>query len=130
MSSLRQSRVHGRRALLFAIGLVIVVALIVVFAGTLTRSTTIEAQAERAEAEIAVLQARVAAGQAEIAFFKSGDFIRQQARAIGWGQRQEKAFKLPDGAPSPEPIEPIGPQGQGRPAKAPFDAWIDLLFGA
>jgi len=129
MTSLRQTSVHGRRALRLVVGLVIVIGLIVVFAGTLTRSTDIETRAERARAEIAALEDRAAAGRAEVAFFGSDHFIRQQARALGFGEKGEVPFALSEGAPSPEPIEPIGPREVGGPAKAPLEAWVELLFG-
>jgi len=130
MSSLRQVSVHGHRALGLFVGLVVTLGLIGVFTGTLTRSTDIEARAERARAEIAALEARAAAGRAEVAFFSSDAFIRQQARAFGFGRKGETAFALPESAPDPEPIEPIGPQQDGASAKAPLDAWMELLFGA
>jgi hypothetical protein len=37
---------------------------------------------------------------------------------------------LPENAPSPEPILPLGGSAEeGRP-RAPIDAWLELLFGA
>lgn len=129
MSSLRRTGAHSRRALVIVVGLVVAIGLIAVFAGTLTRSTDIEARAERARAEIAVLEARVLAGEDEVSFLGTDDFIRQQARALGLGQRGEVPFKLPDNAPPPAVVEPIGPRQDQGSSKAPLDAWMELLFG-
>ncbi len=130
MSSLRQTSLQGRRALGLFVGLALVVLLLAVFTGALTRSTDIESRAEQARAEIRLLQDRVAAGDAEVAFIQSDDFVQQQARAVGFGEKGEKVFALPPNAPVPDPIVPIGPVDAEGPAKAPFDAWMELLFGA
>ena len=130
MSSLRQTWFHGRRALGTILGLVVVIGLLAVFTGTLTRSTDSETRAEQARGEIAVLEARVAAGEQELTFIESDAFVEQQARAFGFGEKGETRFALPPDAPEPPAIVPIGPVDAGGPAKAPFDAWMDLLFGA
>jgi cell division protein FtsB len=123
-------RSGGRRAAAVVFALFVAGGLLLVFAGTITRSNDIEAEAARARAEVAALEARVAAGEAEIEFFASDAFVQQQARALGFGERGERRFALPADAPSPVPIVPIGSVDQDSASKAPFEAWMELLFGA
>ncbi len=78
MTAPRSGPFQGRRAAGLVFGLFVVGGLLLVFAGTLTRSTDIEAQAEKARAEVAALEARVAQGNAEIAFFESDAFVQQE----------------------------------------------------
>jgi len=132
MSALRQAPILGRRALLVVLTLAVIVGLIVIFSGSLTRSTDIGAQADQARAEVAARELELAAGEAELEFFESKDFIRWQARVHGFGEKAEgeTRFTLPEDAPAPAPITPIGPQDGGAQAIAPFDAWMEMLFGA
>ena len=132
MSALRQAPLLGRRVLSVVLALAVVVGLIVIFSGSLTRSTDIEARADQARAEVAARELELAAGEAELEFFGNKDFIRWQARVHGFGEKAEgeTRFTLPVDAPSPVPITPIGPQDTGAQATAPFDAWMELLFGA
>jgi cell division protein FtsB len=121
---------QGRRAAAVVLGLFVAAGLIVIFAGTLARSTDIEAQAARARAEIEVLEARVAAGEAELELYRSEAFREWQARVYGFGRKdEEKLFMLPDDAPSPAPIVALGSRADRMTAVAPFDAWMELLFG-
>ena len=129
MSALRRAPTVGRRALLLVITIAVVVGVVVVLSGSLTRSTDVEAQAERARAEIAEIEQLYEAGQRELRFVATEEFIRWQARVYGFGEPGERPFSLDD-APSPKPIVPIGPQDDGAEARAPFDAWMELLFGA
>ena len=131
MSAIRQAPLIGRRALAFVVGLALVVGLVIVFSGSLTRSTDIEARAERARAEVASRELELAAGEAELEFFQTDEFIRWQARSLGFGQKSqgETRFALPEDAPGPEPVTPIGPLDEDA-ALAPFEAWMEMLFGA
>jgi hypothetical protein len=130
MSSLRQVPRSGRRAVTVLAGLGLVVALVVVFSGSLSRSTDVGAQAEQARAEVSARELELAEGEAEQEFFETDEFIRWQARTLGFGQKSqgETLFTLPEDAPEPEPIKPIGPPGEEEPMP-PFDAWMELLFG-
>ncbi len=103
---------------------------VIIFIGTLTRATAIEADAERVRAEVAVLQERVASGKDEIAFLDTDAFVEQVARGIGYGERGEIAIELEPDAPSPQPIVPLGTESAGGASQTPFDAWMELLFGA
>jgi hypothetical protein len=118
----------GAAAVVF--GLFVVGALIFVFAGTLTRAGELEREAEAARAEVAALEARLAAGQAELEFIKTDAFVRQQARAYAYGRRDETPFSLPADAPSPPPLRPLGSAGLETAAVTPLEAWLALLFGA
>lgn len=131
MSSLRHAPRIGRRALVGLVGLTIVGVLVVVFSGSFTRSTDIGAQAEQARVEVAARELELAAGEAEQEFFETDEFIRWQARALGFGEKSqgETLFALPEDAPAPAPIRPIGPHEEDE-HMAPFDAWMELLFGA
>lgn len=122
--------VGGRRAAVIVFGLFVAIGLVIVFAGALSRSAQSEAEAARLRLEVGALETAVAAVEAEIAFIEREEFVRQQARREGLGDKRadERAFELPGNAPSPEPIEPIG--GSSPIAeRAPFDAWMELLFG-
>jgi cell division protein FtsB len=130
MSLLQRGPFERRSAASLVFGLFVALALILIFGGTLTRSTDIEAEAETARAEVAELQARFEAGDEEVKFLETDAFVEQFARSIGMGLRGEKPFALAPDAPSPEPIIPLGSEARSGVAKAPFEAWMELLFGA
>ena len=130
MSSLHRGPLHGRRAAAAVFGLFVAAGLVLVFSGTLARSTDIEAEAARLQADIAMLEARVAAGADEIAFLETDESVPWQARVQGYGGPGETLFSLPENAPSPEPIRPLGGRAEEGRARAPIDAWLELLFGA
>lgn len=130
MKSLQRSLLHGRRAAVVVFGLFVLAGLVLVFAGSLTRSTDLEAEAARMEAEIARMEEQVAAGEAELRFIQTDAFHLWRARAEGYGEAGEIRFALPPGAPSPEPVVPLGPSRSSETTRAPFDAWMDLLFGS
>ena len=129
MSSLHRGLLQGRRAAALVFGLFVVTGLVLVFAGTSTRSTSIEAEAERLRAENALLQERVAEGDRELAIYQTEAGKLWQARVLGYGEEGEKRIVLPANAPSPEPIVPLGPGGTAEAPRAPLDAWMELLFG-
>lgn len=129
MSALRRAPSVGRRALLLVAAIAIVVGVVVVLSGSLTRSTDVETQAEQARAELVEMEKLHAAGERELRFVETEDFISWQARLYDLGEPGERPFVLED-APSPPAIVPIGPQDQEGVAPAPFDAWMELLFGA
>ncbi len=81
----------GAAAIVF--GLFVVGALIFVFAGTLTRAGELEREAEVKRAEVAALEARLAAGTAELEFIETDAFVRQQARANALRSRRRDALQ-------------------------------------
>jgi cell division protein FtsB len=130
MSILRSGFLERRGAAAIVFGLFVAGGIVFVFAGTLARATELEQEAARARAEVAALEERLAAGNAEVEFLRSDRFLEQQARVVGYGERGEQAFRLPDDAPSPEPIVPLGSRVDRSVASAPLEAWLELLFGA
>jgi cell division protein FtsB len=130
MTFLRRGPFERRGAVSLMFGLFVALTLVLIFSGTLTRSTDIEAEAQKARAEVAELEARFEAGNAEVEFLETDEFVEQFARSISMGERGEKPFALEPGAPSPKPIIPLGSEASGSVAKAPFEAWMELLFGA
>jgi hypothetical protein len=130
MTSTGPSSLRRGSAAAIVLGLFVAIGIIVVFAGTLTRATEIEAEAARARAELALLDQRVAAGRAELEFVETDRFVEQQARAAGYGTPDERAFGLPDDAPPAPPVVMLGATAEDAAALSPFDAWMELLFGA
>lgn len=118
----------GAAAIVF--GLFVVGALIFVFAGTLTRAGELEREAEVKRAEVAALEARLAAGTAELEFIETDAFVRQQARANAYGRGDETPFSLPADAPTAPPLRPLGSVDRDALAATPLEAWLALLFGA
>jgi hypothetical protein len=118
-----------RGAATIVFGCFVAVGLVVLFAGTLTRATELEAEAARASAAVVLLEERRLAGDLELEFIESDRFVEQQARAAGFGGPDERPFRLPDDAPSAPPIPLLGESGSGGAPLAPFDAWMELLFG-
>ena len=130
MSILRNTFLERRGAAAIVFGLFVAGGIVFVFAGTLARATELEQEAARARAEVAALEERLAAGNAEVEFLRSDRFLEQQARVVGYGERGEQPFRLPEDAPSPEPIVPLGSPADRTVASAPLEAWLELLFGA
>lgn len=130
MSILRRGFLERRGAAAIVFGLFVAGGIVFVFAGTLARATELEQDAARARAEVASLEERLAAGNAEVEFLRSDRFLEQQARVVGYGERGEQPFRLPEDAPSPEPIVPLGSRVDRSVASVPLEAWLELLFGA
>ncbi len=129
MTSSRRGPLQGRRAAALVFGLFVAAGLVLVFGGTISRSNDIEARAERLRAENLALEARVAAGDLEFELVGTDEFIAWQARAYGTGAKGETIIVPPNDAPSPEPIVPLGAGKADDRARAPLDAWLELLFG-
>jgi cell division protein FtsB len=119
---------RGAATLVFV--LFVLGGVVFVFAGTLARATELEQQAARARAEVAALEARLEAGNAEVESLRNDRFLEQQARAVGYGEKGEVPFRLPEDAPSPAPIPALGTSSRDETMSAPLDAWLELLFGA
>lgn len=82
-------------------------------------------------AEAATLQNRLDADRRELELVQTDAFQKMQARAYGMGATGEKVFVLPQDAPSPAPITPLGATTTRTVSEAetPLDAWLRLLFG-
>ena len=103
MSVLRSGFLERRRAAAIVFALFVAGGIVFVFAGALTRATELEQEAARARAEVAALEERLAAGNAEVEFIRSDHFVEQQARVVGYGERGEQPFRLPMGHPRRSP---------------------------
>ncbi|MFV2063791.1 MAG: hypothetical protein ACC726_09810 [Chloroflexota bacterium] len=117
-----------RSAAFLLFGLFVAGGLIFVFAGTLARANELEAEAALARADVAVLQARVEAGLAELEFIDSDTFTSQAARAVGYGEAGETFFRLPADAPPADAIAALGSGSDDGRAQSPLEAWLELLF--
>lgn len=132
MRFLRRGLAERRSAVALLFTALVAVGVVLVFTGTLSRSTDVETRAERMRADVATLDARVAVGKAEVEFLETEAFVQQVARSIGLGERGDQAerpFALRSGSPSPPPIAPLGSEPLGGSSVTPFDAWMELLFG-
>jgi hypothetical protein len=87
---------------------VVGVWLVIVFAGILARADELDAtqRAEQADFESLTVHAELA--DREIDFIETDQFVRQAARAEGYGAEGERRFRLPDDAPPPPTITPLG----------------------
>lgn len=129
MNFFQRGPLERRGAAALILMLFVAAGVVLIFTGALTRSADTEAAAQRAREELAVLEERVATGEAEISFLATPAFVQQLARGIGWGEKGEIPFELGPGAPSPRPIAALGSESLDGGGLAPFDAWMELLFG-
>ena len=129
MTMRRRGFLERRGAAALLLILFVAGGLVFVFAGTLARATTLEAEATVARSAVAALEASVGAGRAELEFLETDQFIEQLARGVGFGRKGEQAFSLPEDAPEPPAIPPLGTSGQDAADQSPLEAWLGLLFG-
>src|SRR3972149_9816887 len=121
----RHVRVASRRIGLERRGAALVFTLFVaggllfVFAGALTRANELEAVAAQARRVNEDLEALIQAGYHEVEYIRSDAYMDLAARAIDWGIPGEEPFRLPDDAPSPQPVPVLGAGGGGPPGAAP-----------
>lgn len=119
----------GRRQLAFAIGVVIVVWIVLVFARAVATSSAASARADQLRLETAARTARLRSEQAELITIQTPAFVRLEARAYGIGQPGERPFALNLGAPAPSAVVPLGAAPAAARPPTPLDAWLTLLFG-
>jgi hypothetical protein len=115
------------------VGLIILVVIgfwmVLGFARTITQLNAATDRQVTLSAETAALAARVEAGHRELDLVQTDGFQALQARSFGIGAPGEIAFSLESGAPSPQPIIPLGSAGRAAQPQSPLDAWLRLLFG-
>lgn len=133
-SSVRGWRSFRFRRLHLAVILIGVVAiwLVFVFARALSDVDQATTRQQAIAAEAAALQQRLDADHRELELVQTDAFQRMQARAYGMGAPGERIFSLPQDAPSPPPITPLGASAKGADVEqpqTPLDAWLALLFG-
>ena len=126
--SLRRSRLE-RRSAGIACAAVVGVWLLVVFAGALADASDQAARLAKEQAINDQLQARVAAGDAEIDAIAQRSFMDLLARGYGMGATAERPFSLAPGAPPPPVMVPLGRSTAQAPPTTPFEDWMRLLIG-
>ena len=135
LTTLRRQIGYGRRfrpgrSQLLLVGLIIVgVWLVLVFGRALNDLNLAQDRQSEIAAETQTLQARLDAGRRELQLVQTDAFQQLQARAFGLGANGEQVFVLASGAPSPDPIVPLGHSAQPAAAHTPLEAWLRLLFG-
>ena len=87
---------------------VVGVWLVVVFTGILSRAEELEASEQVERAQVADLAMHAELADREIEFVRSDDFVEQAARGEGFGLEGERRFRLPEDAPAPPTIRPLG----------------------
>jgi len=127
--SLRRTSIERRTALV-AVGLVIAVWLLVVFAGALADASEQAARLAREQAVNDALTARVVAGSAEVVTIQERSFLEFMARSYGMGQSRERPFSLAPGAPPAPLLVPLGQEAVALTPSTPLEDWLDLLIGA
>src|SRR3954447_4111418 len=123
-----------RRLHLVLIGLAIIgVWLVFVFSRALGDVDHATSRHQTVAEEASALQARLDADRRELVLVQTDAFQRLQARAYGLGAPGEVVFTLPQDAPSPPAIAPLG-SGQAATTSVedatPLDAWLRLIFGS
>ncbi len=127
----RSFRLRRMHFVLIAIALV-AVWLVFVFARAMGDVDRATARQNGVAAEAAALQARLDADHRELALVQTDAFQRLQARAYGMGAPGEVVFTLPQDAPAPAPITPLGGGASSATSAtqaSPLDAWLKLIFG-
>ena len=82
--------------------------LVIVFTGILSRADELEASEQLERAQVEDLATHADLAQREIEFVATDDFVQQAARGEGFGKEVERRFRLPDEAPPPPTIRPLG----------------------
>ena len=120
---------RSTRSYVLLIGAVLLAAwLVLVFGRALTDLNEATERADGIRAESAALEARLDAGQDELALVQSDAFQQMLARGYGLGRPGERAFGLEAGAPSPPLVMPLGSSAAAT-EQTPLEAWLALLFG-
>ena len=99
------------------------------FGRTMAELSAATARTSAVRADNAALTERLAQAQNEAALLQSDAYLRFASRAFGMGGPGERAFGLEPGAPSPQPMIPLGETSPTAKVAAPLDSWLDLLFG-
>ena len=122
---LKLTRAHALAVVIVIVGLWVVLS----FGRTITALNSATDREEQLVDETAALTAQIEASHRELALVQTEGFQALQARAFGIGKPTEVNFSLEPGAPSPEPVIPLGSEGNRAAPQTPLDAWLRLLFG-
>jgi cell division protein FtsB len=111
------------------VALLIALWFVLAFGRTMAELSVATARASAVRADNAALTEQLAQAQQEAALLQSDAYLRFAARSFGMGGPGESAFGLEPGAPSPQPMIPLGETTPTSHQAAPLDNWLDLLFG-
>ena len=122
----------GRRQVAFALGAVVAVWIIVMFARQIGDASAATTRAEELAAANDALRADIEASRRELLLIQRQDYILLEARAYGLGKGREIPFSLAADAP-PLPADAPGSAavrvGADTTPPTPFERWMELLFG-
>ena len=119
------TRAHVAAAVILVVGLWVVLS----FGRTITALNSATDREQLLSDETAQLTAQLEASHRELELVQTEGFQALQARAFGIGRPGEVNFSLEPGAPSPEPVVPLGAESNRAAPDTPLDAWLQLLFG-
>jgi len=132
LSSLPIVGITGRR-MAIAIGVVLAVWIVLMFARQVGDASAASSRAEVLVASNAVQAAHVAAKGRELDQIQQARYVDQAARAFGLGKSREIAFTLDPNAPalpSDAPGSASVRLGTSTDGGSPLDHWLTLLFGS
>lgn len=119
----------SRRSLAGLMVALVLLWIVVVFAGAVADSATTSTRAEQVRAATAASAAKLEAERRELELVQTPAYIRLQARAYGYGGPGERVFFLQPGAPQPATLTPLGADPRRSTPRSPLDDWLALLFG-
>lgn len=120
-----------RRRVTAAIGMLLAVWIVIVFARQVGEASAATSRAEQISIDNVSLRREIATLDRELELIGRQRYIEQQARGYGLGGRREVAFTLAQDAPALAPDAPgsasvrVGAPG----AVPPLERWLTLLFG-
>ncbi len=121
-----------RRHMAAAIGVLLAVWIVIVFARQVSEASAAAARVDELSAGNVVLQGQIAALERELDVIARQRYVEQQARAYGLGTTREVPFTL---APDAPPLEEDAPGsasvrlGAEATRVSPLERWLTLLFG-
>jgi len=121
------------RRMAIAIGVLLAVWIVILFARQVGDASAASAQAEQLVISNAGQASRVAALSRELQQIQLQQYIELEARAYGLGKTHEIAFTLDPNAPSLAPDAPGSAAvrlGSTVDDGSPLDHWLTLLFGS
>lgn len=116
-----------RLSLYIGIGAIVVLWVVLSFGRALATLNEATDRAAALRDEKAMLEMRLAQGQAEMELAQTAAFQRMLARGLGMAPAGEQAFALEAGAPLPPLVIALGADPTA--GRTPLDAWLDLLVG-
>src|SRR5688572_16161087 len=100
----RLTRAHMIALVIVIVGIWVVLS----FGRTITALSSATDREQQLTDETAALAAQLEASHRELALVQTDGFQALQARAFGIGEPTEVNFSLEPGAPSPQPVIPLG----------------------